>query len=343
MSEKIESVEALIARVEAAHPNTSRTALAVYFEAVHQELAPLARSLERRVAELENGLAESAAERARMGNLLNKTVKALLGRQMGDTSPYDWSDAPTRAEAAIAGLGAATHSFYIEHERADMLAEMFKGVIDVVTTDFESNGEFVARVRAVLGKDPSLYVSEIRKERDSLKAELEIERIRLAACGVVAMADTPESAAKARDMREEYRSASCDDVARRVDECIALRTERDSLRLACGEAYQMAGVLGAPTNALDNLSAASTGAPLPHETFLPVEAPQIDREKVRDAIAEALGCTIYCCTRVWNAWGVGTMSQDDFVLASEDDGILDELTAAAISAIEARPESGSAS
>lgn len=340
MSEKIESVEALIARVEAAHPNTSRTALAVYFEAVHQELAPLARSLERRVAELENELAESIAVRDRMGELLTKTAEAVRGKQPAD-SPYDWHDVPARVAAAMAGLGAATHSFYIEHERADMLAEMFKGVVDVVTTDFESKGEFVARVRAILGDDPSLHVSEIRKERDALKAELEIERIRLDACGVVAIADTPESAATVRYMREEYRSASFDDVARRVDECIALRTERDSLRLVCGEAYQMAGVLGAPTNALDNLSAASTGAPLPHETFLPVEAPQIDREKVRDAIADCLGATIYCCTRVWSAWGVGTMSQDDFVLASEDDGILDELTAAAISAIEAKPGSAS--
>ena len=122
-----------------------------------------------------------------------------------------------------------------------------------------------------------------------------------------------------------------------------LEAERDALRLVCAEAYQMAGALNAPTKALDNLSAASAGAPLPHETFLPVEAPQIDREKVRDAIAECLGAMIYCCTRQWSAWGVGTMSQNDFVLASEDDGILDELTAAAISAIEAKPESGSAS
>lgn len=291
MSKKIESVEALISRVEADYSNTGRTAEEAYFVAVLQELAPVARSLERRVAELENELAESAAERARMGNLLNKTVKALLGRQMGDTSPYDWSDAPTRAEAAIAGLGAATHSFYIERERADMLAEMFKSVVDVVSTDFESKDEFVSRMRAVLGENPSLYVSEIRKERDSLKAELEIERGRLAACGVVAMADTPESAAKARDMKGEYRSASCDDVARRVDECMALR--------------------------------------------------QIDREKVRDAIADALGSMIYCCTRAWEAWNVGTMRRDDFILASEDDGILDELTAAAVSAIEANPGSAS--
>ena len=131
------------------------------------------------------------------------------------------------------------------------------------------------------------------------------------------------------------------DMQESVTAIEALLAERDALRLVCAEAYQMAGALNAPTKALDNLSAASAGAPLPHETFLPVEAPQIDREKVRDAIAEALGCMIYCCTRTWSAWGVGTMSQNDFVLASEDDGILDELTAAAVSAIEAKPGSAS--
>lgn len=36
--------------------------------------------------------------------------------------------------------------------------------------------------------------------------------------------ETPKSAANARQMREEYRGASCDDVARRVDECMRLRT-----------------------------------------------------------------------------------------------------------------------
>ena len=237
MSEKIESVEALIARVEAAHPNTSRTALAVYFEAVHQELAPLARSLERRVAELENELAESIAVRDRMGELLTKTAESVRGKQPAD-APYDWHDVPARVAAAMAGLGAATHSFYVEHERAEMMAEIVRGVVDVVTTDFESKEAFVARVRAILGDDPSLHVSEIRKERDALKAELEIERIRLDACGVVAIADTPESAATVRDMREEYRSASCDDVARRVDECMALRqiawAPRSTAARGCG-------------------------------------------------------------------------------------------------------------
>lgn len=75
--------------------------------------------------------------------------------------------------------------------------------------------------------EANAYEIEIRR----LNAELERERMRLAACGVVALADTPESAAKAREMRNEYRSASCDDVARRVDECMTLRAERDAPRM----------------------------------------------------------------------------------------------------------------
>ena len=65
---------------------------------------------------------------------------------------------------------------------------------------------------------------------ENLEAELERERIRLAACGVVAMSDTPDSAIEARQMLSEYESASCDDVKRRVDECMALRAERDALK-----------------------------------------------------------------------------------------------------------------
>lgn len=61
------------------------------------------------------------------------------------------------------------------------------------------------------------------------EAELERERMRLAACGVVAMSNTPETAAKARDMHADYRSASCDDVAKAVDREMSLRAERDLL------------------------------------------------------------------------------------------------------------------
>jgi len=67
---------------------------------------------------------------------------------------------------------------------------------------------------------------------DEIKAELEKERMRLAACGVVAISDTPESTNEARHMHPDYQSASCDDVARRVDECMELRKQRDMLLAA---------------------------------------------------------------------------------------------------------------
>ncbi|MDH5527173.1 MAG: hypothetical protein OEY97_07695 [Nitrospirota bacterium] len=51
--------------------------------------------------------------------------------------------------------------------------------------------------------------------------------------------------------------------------------EIDRLRTVCSEAYQMAGALDAPVPVLDNLSAAANGRPLPHETFLPVETPDL--------------------------------------------------------------------
>lgn len=58
---------------------------------------------------------------------------------------------------------------------------------------------------------------------NAVHTDLERVEMQLAACGVVAMADTPDSAKKARIMHPDYESASCDDVKRRVDECIALR------------------------------------------------------------------------------------------------------------------------
>ncbi len=82
---------------------------------------------------------------------------------------------------------------------------------------------------------------------ESLQRELETERIRLAACGVVAMANTRESAALQRKMLPEYESASCDDVARAVDremqyreQVEALQRERDALSMECERRQQFA-------------------------------------------------------------------------------------------------------
>lgn len=60
------------------------------------------------------------------------------------------------------------------------------------------------------------------------------------------------------------------------------------------------------------------------------EIPEKLREAVRIAIAEAIGVSAYDCTRVWEAWNVGTMDQDDFVPIIEDDSRIDEIANAAI-------------
>ena len=63
------------------------------------------------------------------------------------------------------------------------------------------------------------------EELTRLREQLEVERMRLVACGVVALANTPESAAKNRQMKDEYRSGSLDDVIRIVDSEMALREQ----------------------------------------------------------------------------------------------------------------------
>jgi hypothetical protein len=60
----------------------------------------------------------------------------------------------------------------------------------------------------------------------------------------------------------------------------SLQAVAEELRGVCAQAYQMAGALDAPVEALDNLSAAASGKPLPHKTFLPVVA-LAKREAVR--------------------------------------------------------------
>ena len=86
--------------------------------------------------------------------------------------------------------------------------------------------------------------AELRRlcsERDQLREKVaeqarEIERLRmqLVACGVVALANTPESAAKARDMHPDYMSASCGDVIRTVDIQMQLRAELAELKADLG-------------------------------------------------------------------------------------------------------------
>ena len=67
------------------------------------------------------------------------------------------------------------------------------------------------------------FAAQLETELNETKAALEREQLRLAACDVIAMADTPESAAKVRtDLPQDFQSAASG-VIRRVDECIVLR------------------------------------------------------------------------------------------------------------------------
>lgn len=49
-------------------------------------------------------------------------------------------------------------------------------------------------------------------------------------------------------------------------------------------------------------------------------------EQLRNLIASHLTAT-YVCTRVWSAWNVGTMDQDDFIEATETELVEDLATA----------------
>lgn len=70
-------------------------------------------------------------------------------------------------------------------------------------------------------------INDARARVTQLEERLQLESMRLAACGVVAQANTPELAKAAREMRADYRSASCDDVAAAVDREMALRAEKE--------------------------------------------------------------------------------------------------------------------
>jgi len=57
------------------------------------------------------------------------------------------------------------------------------------------------------------------------------------------------------------------------------------------------------------------------------------KEKIRNAVADAIGLCAYDCNRVWEAWSVGTMSRDDFVPIVDDAERIAEIADAAIAAM----------
>lgn len=62
----------------------------------------------------------------------------------------------------------------------------------------------------------------------------------------------------------------------------------------------------------------------------------VEGQDINDAICAALGDAMDC-TRVWEAWHYGTMSDEDFVLVRDDAARVDEIVEAINNALAARP------
>jgi hypothetical protein len=58
------------------------------------------------------------------------------------------------------------------------------------------------------------------------------------------------------------------------------------------------------------------------------------KPQIAAALKEALGEALDC-TRVWEAWSVGTMSADDFALVAEDEDRLSEIVEAVLAPVRA--------
>lgn len=83
----------------------------------------------------------------------------------------------------------------------------------------ESHAALIAEIA-----DLKARAEALEKERDELRAQRDREFMRLAACGVAAICDTPTSMAEQLiESSNPNWSASYGDVLRRTKECIALR------------------------------------------------------------------------------------------------------------------------
>lgn len=61
-------------------------------------------------------------------------------------------------------------------------------------------------------------------------------------------------------------------------------------------------------------------------TPLNSERPKLDHDSLRALLAEHMRGNTYLCTRVWEAWQYGTMTDEDFEPAGENDEFMDDLT-----------------
>jgi hypothetical protein len=143
-------------------------------------------------------------------------------------------------------------------------------------SDLDECGKHIAFLNQILTR-AAAYLEKLRSEAiardgsaDPLAANMAsfIETLRAAATAeMVAKPISADNGATVQTKGDQATSGPNELVAE-------LERQIAELRLVCGEAYQLAGAYDAPVEALDNLSAAANGKPLPHETFLPIKGPE---------------------------------------------------------------------
>ena len=133
---------------------------------------------------------------------------------------YIQADVVLRARAVLAQWGRPTPQPPADGEAAELVQWLRRGSL-------LGNGDF-PESEAKLARAAELLQQQVVKIQD-LEQQLETERMRVVACGIIATSDTPFSAAKNRDCHPDYWSASADDIARQIDELMRLRAQQKTV------------------------------------------------------------------------------------------------------------------
>lgn len=179
-------------------------------ERLRVENADLIEARDSRVSERLAALDRLGEERNALSAEL-AALKAASGEEVEPVAKLQWTEIVGLVNEV---LGCEAHKFPCE--RGSIGHEM-AGI------NFNSLARIIDRVQ-------HRHAAQHQRITAALRGEVERMRMQLAACGVVALCNTPESAAKARDMHPDYMSASCQEVMRAVDSEMALRAELAALR-----------------------------------------------------------------------------------------------------------------
>ena len=110
-----------------------------------------------------------------------------------------------------------------ERDDADRRAGAAERMLERAQDNELANIKWMRKAKEQWGVSENTSFDVVWDQCLKLKAELEIERMRLAACGVAALSNTPESVARRIGRDSPYWSASYGDVCAAVDREMALR------------------------------------------------------------------------------------------------------------------------